>query len=248
MNALEKKVKFTDKPGAAKIIYSVVIALLCITAVVVGLVAANNRKDNTPVTPPTGENPDSGNTGDKPDDGGNSGGNTGENPDSGAETPKPAEMTFIAPVAGKIVKEHSMSIPVFSETLEEWRVHTGIDISAEEGADVFCVYDGEVTDVFSHPLHGFTVVVKHSDTIKSIYSNLDAKSENTPKVGDKLKSGDKIGNVGDTSLSELAEEPHLHFEVKLDDKFVNPVDYFSEEAKKSSLGQIPETKPDGEAA
>ncbi len=224
----------------SKIIYAVVIALLCITAVVVGLVAANNRKDPTPTptpddgNPPIGDNSGENNTPVTPDDG------SGENkPD-----PKPDEgkKGFIAPTVGTVVKEHNLSLPVFSETLEEWRVHTGIDISTEEGADVFAVSDGEVVAVYSHPLHGFTVELKHSDTVSSIYSNLDTKSTATPKVGDTVKSGDKIGNVGDTSISELAEEPHLHFEIKLSGASVNPLDYISEDAKRASLGIVNETE------
>lgn len=228
---MEKKIKFTDKPGAGKIIYGIVIALLCITAIVVGIVAANNRKapaeipngdNNGDVTP---ENPD-----EKP--GGNGNGNENGDNKGNAED----KLTFISPVVGTVITEHSLTVPVFSETLEEWRVHTGIDISCEEGADVFCVADGEVVEIFSHPMLGFTVVLKHSETVKSVYSNLDAKSTSLPKVGDKLKSGDKIGKVGDSSLSELAKEPHLHFEVYAGDASVNPMDYFSDEAKKASLG------------
>ena len=46
---MEKKFKFSDNPNAAKIIYGAVIALLCITAVIIGIVAANSRhRDNTP--------------------------------------------------------------------------------------------------------------------------------------------------------------------------------------------------------
>ena len=230
---MEKKIKFTDKPGAAKIVYAVIIAVLCITAIVVGIVAANNRK--TPITPPD-ETPSDDSQGGENNGGENNGSENNGGENNGENKPGAQKMSFIAPVVGTVVKEHSLTVPVYSETLEEWRVHTGIDVSCEEGADVFCVYDGEVCEVYSHPLFGFTVVVKHSDEVKSVYSNLDANSEATPKVGDTLKGGDKIGTVGDSSLSELAEEPHIHFEVMLKDNSVNPLDYISEEAKKASLG------------
>jgi len=237
VKTLEKKIKFTDKPGAAKIIYGVVIAILCITAIIVGIVAANNRKkptetpDDTPgdVTPdgtnPDGTNPD----GTNPD---------GTNPDDTKpdDVPGNEKMSFIAPVVGKLTKEHSLTVPVYSETLEEWRVHAGIDISCEEGADVFCAYDGTVEKVYSDALYGYTVVIDHGNDVKSYYSNLDANSEVTLKAGDSVKLGDKIGNVGDSSLVELAEEPHLHFRVEKSAVAVNPLDYISEEAKRVSLG------------
>jgi len=228
---VENKNRFSDKPGLAKIIYGAIIAVLCISAIIVGIVAANNRRAPSPDPDPDSgsqlpggnETPDSG---DKdpviPDEGGNEGSNT--------------KISFISPVAGVVVKVHDLSVPVFSETLEEWRVHAGIDISTEEGADVFAAASGTVEEVFSHPLLGYTVVIKHNETLKSVYSNLDANSGVTLNVGDEVTAGAKIGNVGDSSISELAEEPHLHFEVMLADASVNPLDYISEEAKRVSLG------------
>ena len=224
---MEKKFKFTDKPGAAKIIYGIIIAILCITAIIVGIVAANNRKPAIDV--PDDAPGDTDNEVNEPD---------GTKPDDNKPEEKPnvEKMTFIAPVVGRVVKEHSLTVPVYSETLEEWRVHAGIDVSCDEGADVYCVYDGVVADVYSDPLYGFTVVIDHGDDVRSVYSNLDANSDATPKKGDSVKLGDKIGNVGDGALFELAEEPHLHFEVELKDVAVNPIDYISDEAKKVSLG------------
>ena len=51
-----------------------------------------------------------------------------------------------------------------------------------------------------------------------------------------VSAGAKIGLVGDTSLSELADEGHLHFAVKVNGVSVNPLDYISEESQKASLG------------
>ena len=48
--------------------------------------------------------------------------------------------------------------------------------------------------------------------------------------------GDKIGVIGDTSVAELADEPHLHFDIRVSDISADPLEYISEEAKKSSLG------------
>lgn len=240
---MEKKIKFTDKPTLAKIIYAAVIAALCIAAIVIGIVAANNRKaPNTPLDDTNiggNEGGEGGNSGGNDDGGGGTAGGDNSGGNGGGEvkpTPDEGKLTFISPVVGTVTTGHSLTAPVFSETLEVWKVHTGIDVSTEEGADVFAAGDGEVTKVYSHPLLGFTVVIKHSDTVSSTYSNLDANSSAVPKVGDKVKRGEKIGNVGDSSLSELADEAHLHFEVLVSDAPVNPLDYISEEAKKASLG------------
>lgn len=220
---MEKKIDFSDKSLTSKIVYAVVIAILCITAIVVGIVSAASKSKETPDAnnPPVsdGTQNENGNTTPKPDD-------------TPKEEPK---LTFVAPTAGNVTKEHSLEMPVFSVTLGEWRVHTGIDISCEEGAGVFASEAGVVSGIYSDPMLGYTVEITHKGDIKTRYSNL-SKDIGELKVGDEVALGDKIGVVGDTSLSELAEEPHLHFEVLLKDVKVNPMDYITEESKKASLG------------
>ena len=220
---MDKKIKFSDQPTKVKIIYAAVISVLCITAIVVGIVSAASKSNKTPdeeANPPIGDG----------------GGNQLPDDNGGEEENKPPEkLTFVSPVVGEVIKSHSMDTPVFSNTLNEWRVHTGIDIAAEEGSSVYAAADGKVSAVYSDPFLGRTVEVTHAGGIVSVYSNLTA-SDIAVKVGDTVKSGDKIGVVGDTSLSELADEAHLHFGVKVDGVSVNPLDYISEDSKRASLG------------
>ena len=220
---MEKKINFSDKSVRAKIVYAAVIAILCITAIVVGIVSAASRTKDVPkVENPPMENPPVG-------DSGNS-----ENPPLEDTKPEP-KLSFISPVSGTVSKNHSLEMPVFSLTLGEWRVHTGIDIACEEGAGVFASEAGVVSGIYSDPMLGYTVEITHANDIKTRYSNL-ASDVASLKVGDTVALGDKIGVVGDSSVSELAEEPHLHFEVLLKDVKVNPLDYINEESKKASLG------------
>lgn len=219
---MDKKIKFSDRPAAQKIIYGAVIAILCISAVVVGILSAALSNDSQSETPPVTDN------------------GTTEKPPV-EETPKTEEkpddkLSLSAPTAGTIMKGHSHDTPVFSDTLEEWRVHSGIDISTENSAEVFAAADGIVSAMYDHALLGRTVEISHSHNIKTVYSNLTVEDAAFIKVGDEVKRGDRIGTVGDTSISELADEPHLHFEVKLEDTAVNPLDYMADEAKKDSLG------------
>ena len=57
-------------------------------------------------------------------------------------------------------------------------------------------------------------------------------------VGDEIAAGDVIGKIGDSAVSELADEPHLHFEMTVNDVSVNPLDYITEESKSASLGIV----------
>ena len=217
---MEKKIDFSDKSVTAKIVYAAVIAILCISAIVVGIVGAASKSKETPSEEQKPIVDDS----------------EKNEPPSTDNTPVPeAKLSFIAPTAGVVVKEHSLEVPVFSITLGEWRVHTGIDISCEEGAGVFASEAGVVTAIYSDPMLGYTVEITHRGDLKTRYSNLSSDVGDL-KVGDEVSLGDKIGVVGDSALCELAEEPHLHFEVLLKDVKVNPLDYINEESKKSSLG------------
>ena len=218
---MEKKFKFSDNPTVAKTVYGAVIALLCITAIIVGIVAANNRKnDNIIQNPPITDGDGSGD------------GSTNENPSQNGNTEE--KTSFISPVVGSVITEYSMTVPVFSTTLEEWRLHTGIDISTPENADVYAAADGKISAVFYDAMFGNTIEITHASGVKTVYSNL--ASENLPKVDEEVKQGEKIATIGDSSISELAEEPHLHFELLVDGVYKNPLDYISEEAKKASLG------------
>ena len=223
---VEKKFKFSDNPKAAKITYAAVVALLCITAIIVGIVAANNRKTGEPIID---SNPPINNGGEN-----NSGENTDNTDNSQIPDGDSDKVSFISPVVGTVVKKHSTTTPVFSNTLEEWRIHTGIDVSTAEGADVFAAADGEVCEVRSDALLGKTVVIMHSNGMKTVYSTLSP--DGLPAVGDRVLSGQKIGTVGDSAISEIADEAHLHFEMLVNDVSVNPLDYISEAAKETSLG------------
>jgi murein DD-endopeptidase MepM/ murein hydrolase activator NlpD len=219
---VEKKFKFSENPNAAKILYGAVIALLCVTAIIVGIIAANNR--TKPVPPVDNQPPVSDNN------------NQDGNGDTNEEQKPPAQerVTYISPVSGKVYKNHDTETPVYSETLEEWRIHTGIDISTAEGADVFASAAGEVTKVYSDALLGKTVEITHSDGSKTRYSNLSA--DGIISEGTTVVAGEKIGKVGDSAISEIADEVHLHFELIIDEAQKNPLDYISEESKKASLG------------
>ncbi len=224
MKKMDKQIKFSEQPMKVKIIYVAVLAVLCITAVVIGIVSVASKKDevpdgteNPPVSDGSGENTDNG-------------GDTGEE-----ENKKPEKLTMTSPVVGEITKSHSLDMPVFSTTLNEWRVHTGIDISAAEGSEVFAAASGTVSRVYSDPFLGKTVEITHDGGIVSVYSNLQNTGIEVSE-GQAVSAGAKIGLVGDTSLSELADEGHLHFAVKVNGVSVNPLDYISEESQKASLG------------
>lgn len=134
---------------------------------------------------------------------------------------------FVSPVAGMTSKDFEIDIPVYSLTMNDYRAHTGIDIAASLGSEVVAASSGVVCRVWSDPMMGQSVTIDHGDEIYTTYMNLSPEIPEGITVGAKVTMGQAIGSVGDTSLTEIAEEPHLHFEIKVDGQYADPLDYIA---------------------
>lgn len=145
---------------------------------------------------------------------------TGESADD-VEIINPIEFKPIFPVNGKVIREFFEQSLVYSKTLDEWTEHRGIDISAQEGSDVKSCFDGTVIDLGEEPLYGKYIVIDHGDGYISKYYNL--KDINGIQIGDIVRQGDKIGEVGTSSNIEYLDPPHLHFEILYNGENQNPL-------------------------
>ncbi len=133
---------------------------------------------------------------------------------------KNVELNFIKPVDGDIVRDFSVETLIYSETLQEWTTHTGIDIKADKTTVVKSAEAGTVKTIKNDPRYGLTVIVEHANGFQTVYSNL-LTSEFVVE-GEKVEKGQSIGTVGNTAAFEIAEEPHLHFEILKDSLQVDP--------------------------
>lgn len=124
-----------------------------------------------------------------------------------------------------VLKEYSDTDLMYNATLKRWEAHKAIDLSAEEGSNVMAVADGTVSQVYTNYLEGTVIVIEHADNMKSLYSSLDSNTK--VKVGDEVKSGDVIGQVGNSANGEHTDGAHLHFEFYRDGVKVNPNDYIA---------------------
>lgn len=151
-----------------------------------------------------------------------------------SETPvggEPEEFELSLPVTGVIAKGHDATIQVWSETLGAYKVHLGLDIATDAGAPVLAAADGKVAKVWDDALMGRCVAIDHGDEIFTFYKNLDPILSAGIVEGKELKCGEQIGKVGESAISELADEPHLHIEMTVNGLAVDPSDYFSDQAK-----------------
>lgn len=136
-----------------------------------------------------------------------------------------APKLVVEPLQGNVVAAFSVDTLLYDETMEDWRIHDGIDISAQAGSHVRSASAGTVLSVTQDPLMGTTVVIDHGDGYHATYANLQARP--TVEAGDDVSAGQVIGAVGTTAAAESALGPHLHFSVEKDGDTVDPNRYLA---------------------
>ena len=146
--------------------------------------------------------------------------NTDENNESANQT---SDTEFIFPVEGEVIKEFAKDNLIYSETLEEWITHTGIDIKADRTTVVKSVANGTVKSIKNDPRYGLTVTIEHDNGYTSVYSSL--LTAEFVKEGEQVTQGQTIGTVGNSAVFEVAEDNHLHFELLKDGSSINPEIY-----------------------
>lgn len=144
-----------------------------------------------------------------------------------APTPAPTPVVveepmpvFVMPVEGEIMREYAKENLLFSQTLDEWVTHLGIDIKADKTAVVKASAAGTVTAIKNDPRYGLTVVIEHTKGFKTVYSNL--LTAEYVSIGQTVESGQTLGTVGNTATFEILDEYHLHFEMLENEENVDP--------------------------
>lgn len=130
------------------------------------------------------------------------------------------ELSFEKPIDGEIVKEYAKDNLIYSNTLQEWTTHLGIDIKADKTTVVKSAEAGKVKSIKNDPRYGLTIVIEHDNGYQTVYSNL--LSSEFVVEGEKVEKGQSIGTVGNTAAFEIADEAHLHFEILKDSIQVDP--------------------------
>ncbi len=184
-------------------------AIICIAAAIIAIVAVSlavglTRGGDTPAPggDPVIDVP-------APDD--------DEKPDDTEDPDEPDEPTVTTPEYTLPLSECvlgsacSLEELVWSDTLHWYATHNGTDFTAEAGAPVLAIYDGEVTEVGYSTQDGYTVTVAQTDGFTSVYKSLSA--ETAVETGDTISAGDTLGYVSDSMTSEQNSGPHLHLEM-----------------------------------
>ncbi len=101
-----------------------------------------------------------------------------------------------------------------------YKLHTGTDIGAPEGADFVAMADGIVITSATNTAYGNMVLISHGNGVVTLYAHGSKRLVNTNDI---VKRGDPVLKVGSTGFST---GPHAHFEVRINDEYVNPMQFF----------------------
>lgn len=125
---------------------------------------------------------------------------------------------YMLPVNSSVSKDYSGGTPVFSETMSDWREHSGIDLKAQIGENVIAVQDGTVKDVISDDLWGGIIVIEHGNGLTARYCGVKANVVKDLPV----EQGQVIGTVIEIPV-EAKDGVHVHLETEVGGKTVDPV-------------------------
>jgi len=107
----------------------------------------------------------------------------------------------------------------FHPVLRIYRPHHGVDYAAAAGTPVSAVGEGRVLFAGYKGQYGKLIIIKHPNGWKTYYGHL-SKIEKNVRSGRKVSQGQLIGRVGSTGL---ATGPHLHYEVRVNNRPINPL-------------------------
>ena len=150
---------------------------------------------------------------------------------SGTTAPKPEEQNIpqamVRPLNGEVINIFSDGELVKSKTLNVWKTHDGVDIAGAPDEKVKSMTSGIVKSVSEDQLLGVCVVIDHGNGLEGYYCSL---SKDVPvAAGQKVSAGTVIGTVGNTAESEVSENSHLHFAVKKNGEWIDPIALISGE-------------------
>ena len=120
----------------------------------------------------------------------------------------------------------------FHPILHIYRMHAGVDFSAAAGTPIYATGNGVVFMAGAQSGYGNVVKINHGFGYTTVYGHM---SKVIAKEGQKVNRGDIIGLVGSSGLST---SPHCHYEVRINNKPVDPVNFYKADMTNDEYQQL----------
>lgn len=140
---------------------------------------------------------------------------------------------YLFPCGNTILMEYSDGQLVFSQTMQDWRAHNGVDFTASQGTPVTAIANGVVKDVREDMLLGWVVEIEHTNNYTALYCGLQKNI--AVKKGQEISAGAVVGGVGDIPC-ESGQEEHFHFELYKANEPVDPMQTLGKNIEQPALG------------
>lgn len=131
----------------------------------------------------------------------------------------PSTRRAVAPATRSTVRNTVAASPIVGRSLF---MHEGVDLVAPLGTPVYAAADGVVVGAAPNGGYGNWIQIQHRDKLATVYGHLTGFAPGV-ELGQSVERGDLIGFVGSTGRSTGA---HLHFEIRVDGKPVDPMNFF----------------------
>lgn len=136
-------------------------------------------------------------------------------------------QAMVRPLNGEVINDFSNGELTKSQTLNVWKTHDGVDIAGMLDEKVKSMTSGTVTKVYDDQMMGASIIIDHGNGLEGYYCNLN--KDIPVSEGQKVSAGTIIGTIGETAESEISEPPHLHFAVKKNGEWIDPIALISGE-------------------
>ncbi|MBQ8028254.1 MAG: M23 family metallopeptidase [Clostridia bacterium] len=131
---------------------------------------------------------------------------------------KLANKSYSLPCSSEIIKEYSPSVPLYSETMGDWRTHSGVDFAAKQGDKIYASGYGKVSKVYADSKWGYVIEIDYDDFVLR-YCGISQNG--AVSIEEAVSPG---GIIGEVAVIPAEEKDGLHFHVEAikDGKTVDP--------------------------
>ncbi|MBP9988904.1 MAG: M23 family metallopeptidase [Ruminococcus sp.] len=134
------------------------------------------------------------------------------------ETTEAEQSKFIFPLESNVIKDYSDGEMIYSKTMNDWRVHNGIDIGGEKGQKIVAVQKGNILDVYTDELWGDVIIIQHENSFEAKYCGVKSNL----KKGAFVEQGQEIGTLSIIPL-ESKDGAHVHLEIEINSTLTDPL-------------------------
>ncbi|MBS6396426.1 MAG: M23 family metallopeptidase [Clostridiales bacterium] len=132
------------------------------------------------------------------------------------------DSSLLWPVDGDVILNYSMDKSIYFSTLNQYKYHPAIVISASVGSEVQCAARGKISKITVDEETGTTLYMELGDGYEAVYGQL---KEVAVEEGDIVEAGELLGYVSEPTKYYTLEGSNLYFQLLKDGKPQNPLSY-----------------------